>query len=140
VLDVTTGNVDQDVYLPKLASSATYCLFNRRRVGHVHVNRKVGTLTELHKLSHHVMCSALVKVQNRDPRAFGRESNGAGASYAMCSASHQRCRTVEAPTQSENHSSRFARHPPWCAGGPGITRSVKATALQVVVTARLRHS
>ena len=109
MLDISTGNVDQGVYLTKRASSATYCLFNRRPVGHVHVHRKVRTLTELCKLGRHVLSSPLVEVQDSDPRAFVREANCAGPSDAMCSASHQRCRTVEAPARSENHSSRFAR-------------------------------
>ena len=109
MLDVSTRNVDQGVYLTKLASGATYCLINRRTVGHVHVHRKVLTLTALLELRHHVMSSTLVEVQDSDPRAFVREPNCAGSSDAMCSASHQRCRTVEAPTVSENHSSRLAR-------------------------------
>jgi hypothetical protein len=116
VLDIPTGDVDQGVYLTKLARSATYCLFNRRPVGHVHLHRKVRTLTELRKLSHHVMSSHLVEVQDSDLRAFVREANCARPSYAMCSASHQSCRTVEARTLSENHSSRFARHVQWWAG------------------------
>ena len=110
MLDVSTGNIDQGVYLTELASSATYCLFNRRPVGHVHVHRKVRTLSELRQLRHDVISSPLVEVQDSDPRTFVREADCAGPSYAMCSASHQRCRTVEAPTLSENHSSRFARH------------------------------
>ena len=110
MLDVSTGDVDQGVYLTKLASSATYGLFNRRPVGHVHVHRKVRTLAELRKLRHRVLSSPFVEVQDSDPRAFVREANCAGPSDAMCSASHQSCRTVEAPTLSENHSSRFARH------------------------------
>ena len=116
MLDISTGNVDQGVYPTKVASGATYCLFNRRRFGHVHVQRKVRTLVELRKLRHHVMSSPLVEVQDCDTRAFVREANCAGPSYAMCSASHQRCRTVEAPTLSENHSLRFARHLQWWAG------------------------
>ena len=119
MLDVSAGNVDQDVYLTELASSAAYCLVDRRPVGHVHLHRKVRTLTALRKSRHHVMSSALVDVQDSDPRAFVREADCAGPSDAMCSASHQRCRTVEAPTLSENHSFRFARHRQWWLGPVG---------------------
>ncbi len=119
MLDVSAGNVDQDVYLTELASSATYCLFDRRPVGHVRLHRKVRTLTALRKSRHHVMSSPLVDVQDSDPRAFVREASCAGPADAMCSASHQRCRTVEALTLSENHPFRFARHRQWWLGPVG---------------------
>ncbi len=67
------------------------------------LHRKVRTLSELRQLRHHVMRSPLVEVQDSDPRAFIREANRAGSSYAMCAAGHQRRGTVEATTLSENH-------------------------------------
>ncbi len=119
MLDVSTGDVDQGVYLTELASSATYGLFDRRPVGHVHLHRKMRTPTELRKLGHHVMSSPLVDVHDSDPRTFVREASCAGPSYAMSCAGHQRCRTVEAATLSENHSFRFARHVQWWLGPVG---------------------
>ena len=98
MLGVSTGNVDQGVYLTKLTSSATDGLLDRRRVGHVQVHREVRALTALRELRHHVMRSTLVDVQDGDPRAFVRKSNSAGAADAMSATSHQRCRAVEAPT------------------------------------------
>jgi hypothetical protein len=77
------------------------------------------TPTELRKLGHHVMSSPLVDVHDSDPRTFVREASCAGPSYAMSCAGHQRCRTVEAATLSENHSFRFARHVQWWLGPVG---------------------
>jgi hypothetical protein len=86
-------------------------LFNRRRIGHVHLYCEVRTLTDLRKLRHHLTSSTVVEVEDSDPRTFVREANSTGPADAMCSTSHQRCRAVEASTLPGHHGSRFAcRH------------------------------
>ena len=48
MLDVSTGDIDESVYLTELTRRATYRMFDRRRVSHVHLHCEVLALTAKH--------------------------------------------------------------------------------------------